>query len=96
MGEIICEIQQNSKIDGKFKVINSIYDDKNFAEDPLEIHPKTCNDKSYIPEESVDIGLINSNKMIIIAKPIKVLPMNIVIPMIQIKLHFIAKLLLIA
>ena len=26
----------------------------NFAEDPLEIHPKTCNDKSYIPEESVD------------------------------------------
>ena len=89
LGEIICEMQQNSKFDGKFKIINSIYDDKNFAEDPLGIHPKTCNDKSYIPEESVDTGLINSIKMIIIAKPIKVLPMNILIPMIQIKLHLI-------
>ena len=29
-------------------------DDKNFAEDPLEIHPKTFNDKSYIPDEPVD------------------------------------------
>ena len=61
LGEIIREMQQNGKIDGKFKFINPIYDDKNFAEDPLEIHPKTCNDKSYIPEESVDTALINSN-----------------------------------
>ena len=54
-------MQQNSKIDGKFKIINVIYDDKNFAEDPLEIRSKTCNDKSYIPEESVDTASINSN-----------------------------------
>ena len=38
--EIICEMQQNGKIDGKFKIINLIYDDKNFAEDHLEILPK--------------------------------------------------------
>ena len=36
--------------------MNPIYDDKNFAEDPLEIHPKT-----FHPEESVDTTLINSN-----------------------------------
>ena len=40
MPEIICEMQQNGKIDGKFKIINLIYDDQNFAEDHLEIHPK--------------------------------------------------------
>ena len=44
VGEIICEMQQNGKIDGKFKIINPIYDDKNFPEDPLEIHSKTCSD----------------------------------------------------
>ena len=54
-------MQQNGKIDGICKIINPIYDDKNFAEDPLEIHPKTCNDKSYIPEKSVDTALINSD-----------------------------------
>ena len=54
-------MQQNGKIDGKFKIINPVYDDKNFAEDPLEIHPKTCNDKSYISKESVDTASINSN-----------------------------------
>ena len=54
-------MQQNGKIDGKFKIINSIYDDKNFAEDLLEIHLKTCNDKSYISEESVDTVSTNSN-----------------------------------
>ena len=54
-------MQQNGKIDCKFKIINPIYDDKNFAEDPLEIHSKTCNDKSYIPEESVDTASVNSN-----------------------------------
>ena len=51
-------MQQNGKIDGKFKIINPIYDDKNFAEDPLKIHPKTCIDKSHILEESVDATLI--------------------------------------
>ena len=51
--EIICEIRQNGKIDDKFKTINPIYDDKKFAEDPFEIHSKSCNDKSYIPEKSV-------------------------------------------
>ena len=56
LGEIICEMQQNGKIDGKFKIMNPIYDDKNFAEDPREIHPKT-----FHPEESVDTTLINSN-----------------------------------
>ena len=61
MVETICEIQQNGKIDDKFKIINPIYDDKKFVEDPFEIHSKTCNDKYYIPEESVDITLINSN-----------------------------------
>ena len=55
--EIICEMQQNGEIDGKFKIMNpTIYDDKNFAEDPREIHPKT-----FHPEESVDTTLINSN-----------------------------------
>ena len=54
-------MQQNGKIDGKFKIINPIYDDKNVVEDPLEIYPKTCNDKPYIPEESVDAASINSN-----------------------------------
>ena len=58
MGGIICGMQQNGKIDGKFKIINPIYDDKNFAEDPLEIHPKTYNNKSFIPEESVDTASI--------------------------------------
>ena len=61
MGEIICEIQQNGKVDSKFKVTNPIYDDENFAVDPLEVHQKTCNGKSYIPQESADIALINSN-----------------------------------
>ena len=54
VGEIICEMQQNGKNDGKFKIKNPIYDGKNFAEDPLKIHPKTCNDKSYISEQAVD------------------------------------------
>ena len=49
-------MQQHSKIDDKFKIINPIYDDKDFVEDPLEIHPKT-----FIPEESVDTTLVNSN-----------------------------------
>ena len=61
VGEIICKMQQNGKIDGKFKIINPIYGDKNFAEDSLELHPKTCNDKSYISEESVDNASVNSN-----------------------------------
>ena len=56
MGEIICEIQQNGKIDGKFKFMNPIHNDKDFVEDPLEIHPKT-----FIPEVSVDTTIINSN-----------------------------------
>ena len=33
LGEIIFKMQQNGKIDGKFKIMNPIYDDKNFAED---------------------------------------------------------------
>ena len=50
LGEITCKMQQNGKIDVKFKIMNPVYDDKNFAEDPLKIH-----------EESVDVTLINSN-----------------------------------
>ena len=61
VGEVICKMQQNGKIDGKFKIINPIYDDKNFAEDSFELHPKTCNDKSYISEELVDTASGNSN-----------------------------------
>ena len=53
--EIICKMQQNGKIDGKFKIMNPIYKEKNLAEDPLETHPKT-----FHPEESVDATLINS------------------------------------
>ena len=86
LGEIICEMQQNGKIDGKFKIMNPIYDDKNFTEDPRKIHPKT-----FHPEESVDTTLTIIMK--IIAKPIKVLSMNILTLMIQIKLHLIVKLL---
>ena len=56
LGEIISEMQQNGKIDSKFKIMNPIYNDKNFPEDPLEVHPKT-----FIPEESVNTTLINSN-----------------------------------
>ena len=51
---------QNIAIDGKFKIINPIYDSKNFVEEPLEIRTQTCNDKSYIPEESVNTASINS------------------------------------
>ena len=60
----MCEMQQNCKIDGKFKIANPIHDDKNFAEDSLEIHPKTCNDESYITEEWVDTVWINSKNKI--------------------------------
>ena len=49
-------MQQNGKIDHKFKIMYPIYGDKNFAEDPLEILPKT-----FHSEESVDTTLINSN-----------------------------------
>ena len=56
LGETICEMQQHGKIDGKFKIMNPIYDDRNFAVDPLEIHLKT-----FIPVESVYSTWINSN-----------------------------------
>ena len=46
--DIICEMQQNSKIYSKFKIVTPIYNDKRFAEGPIEIYPKTC--KSYIPD----------------------------------------------
>ena len=48
LGETIFEMQKHGKIDGKFKIMNPIYDDRNFAVDPLEIHLKT-----FIPVESV-------------------------------------------
>ena len=60
MRGIICKIQQNGKIDGKFKIVNPIFGDKNFVKDALEVHPKTFNAKSYIPKESVDTESINS------------------------------------
>ena len=47
-------MQQNGKIDDKFKIVNPIYDDKYFAEDPIEILPTICNKNFYIPEKSVD------------------------------------------
>ena len=97
VGEIICEMQQNGKIDGKFKIINPIYADKNFAEDPLEIHSKTYNNKLAIinllfQQNQLILSLLTLI-MMIIAQPIKILPVNILTLMIQIKLHLIAKLL---
>ena len=92
VGEIICEMQQNGKIDGKFKIINPIYDDKNFPEDPSK----------FIQKLAVINLLFQKNQsmlhqltliMIVIAQPIKVLTMNILIPIIEVKLHLIAKLL---
>ena len=56
LGEIIGKIQQNGKTDDKLKIMNPIYDNKKFAEDPPEIHPKT-----FSSEESVDSTLIKSN-----------------------------------
>ena len=50
-------MQHNGKIRGKFKVVNQIYDDKNFAEDLIEIYRKTCDDKFYIPQESFNTQL---------------------------------------
>ena len=50
----MCEMQQNGKIDGKFKIVNPIHDDKNFAEDLIEISPKSWNDEFYIPDEPVE------------------------------------------
>ena len=44
----------------EIKIANPIYDNKNFAEDSLKIHPKSCNDNSYIPEKSVDTVSNNS------------------------------------
>ena len=72
VGEIICVMQQNGEINGEFRIINLIYDNKNFAEDPLEIHRKTCNDNpTFQKNQSIlhQLTLI----MIIIAQPIKVL-----------------------
>ena len=85
-------MQQNGKIDGKFKIINPIYDDKNFPEDPSK----------FIQKLAVINLLFQKNQsmlhqltliMIVIAQPIKVLTMNILIPIIEVKLHLIAKLL---
>ena len=33
---------------------------KFFAKGPLGCHPETCNDKPYIPNESVDTASVNS------------------------------------
>ena len=90
--EIICEMQQNDKIDGKFKIINPIYDDKIFAKTPSK----------FISKLATTIFLFQKNQSIlrqltlilmIIAQPIKLLPVKILLPIIQINLHLIAKLL---
>ena len=47
-------MQHNGKIRDKFKVVNQIYDDKNFAKDVIKIYPKTCNDKFFIQQKSLD------------------------------------------
>ena len=57
-------------------------------EDPFQIDSKTCNDKSYIPEEFVDIVSNNSKNEYFINEnygdilPDKVLPISIFIPII--------------
>ena len=91
-------MQGNSKIDDKSKIANPIYDTKKFAEDSLEIHRKDSNDESYFPGESIKHQLTLKKiilRIIIIATSylINVLPMNMLILMIQIKLHLITKLL---
>ena len=34
LGEIICEMQQNGKINDKFKIVNHIYDDRGLWKTP--------------------------------------------------------------
>ena len=53
-------MQQNEKIDGKFKMINPIYDHKNFTRDPPRNSFQTCNDILY-SRKLVHTALINSN-----------------------------------
>ena len=59
MREIICELQQNAKVDDKFK-ISPIYEDEKFPENSLEVHSKSHKDKPYILDESVDTALNNA------------------------------------
>ena len=49
-------MQQNGKIDGKLKIMNPIYDDKNFAEDLSKLIRKL-----FIQKNQFDTTLINSN-----------------------------------
>ena len=89
---------QNIAIDGKFKIINPIYDSKNFVEEPLEIRPQKPATINLIFQKNQLILHQLTLKMkilimVVIGKSIKVLPMNILIPLIQIKLHLIAILL---
>ena len=94
-------MQQNGKIDGKFKVVNHIYDDKNFAEDPSKFILKLAPiNFIFQRNQSILHQMILTMKvllMIIMATsyPIKV-PMTMLISMIQIKLYLITKLLSIA
>ena len=103
-GEIICEVQQNGKIDGKIK----INDDKNsiilFTMIMLFMTIKFLRKfPSKFIRKLATINLIFQKNqsilhqltliMMIIAKPIKIFLVNILILMIQIKLHLKAKLL---
>ena len=42
--EIICEIHQNGKTDGKLKTVNPNYDEKSFPEKPFDIYRQNSND----------------------------------------------------
>ena len=44
LGEIICEIHQNGKTDGKLKTVNPNYDEKSFPEKPFDIYRQNSND----------------------------------------------------
>ena len=64
LGEIICEMQQNDKIDDKFKIVNSIKDLRMisvFWKIPSKPIKKICNDKSYVPNRSFDTPTNNFN-----------------------------------
>ena len=54
-------MQQNDKIDDKFKIVNAIKDDKYFLEDPIETPQKICNNKPYVPNRSFDTPTNNFN-----------------------------------
>ena len=93
-------MQQNGKIDDKFQIVNPIYEDKNFAKDPLEIRPKTCNDnlifqrnQSILHQLILNIKNSNNDNYSDILSDKSFTDEHSDDPIIQIKLHLTTKLL---